>query len=225
MTQEHNERAPIPQTYTGAQVADDAPIHHLKITIGPGSNKELHFGLEYVGNGPQKNRKIFQYAKGIADRHNHIIEGKSNFRVSKIQKILEILLNKNKSNTPFDLPKLEGSMCWIMLELDGDLNWGFEKGEAGVSMKRTDDKAGDYGLRFVFKGVQPDHKPVQSVPTDQVGPCQIAYWAVPYRKAGTIKGFNFHIEFYQRDSNNDFHSLPTIFDPNVPNTGGAGIPS
>ncbi len=117
--------------------------------------------------------------------------------------------------TPFDIKLLK--QCFVILELHGDVNWEFTPTSKGLSAKAGEITDEDADLMFVTEhGLVGPGQPTPSA-------CKILYWSVIKRLPNKQRGFNFHVDFVQVTGGRELR-LPTIFDPNVPNTGGPAIP-
>lgn len=120
---------------------------------------------------------------------------------------------------------------WILLELMDGVNWQFGPESPGVTRK-INAREEDHGLRFVTGGGGSTPRIEETVPALTPAPpsnrCRIAYWGVAKRTKGDKRGFNLHVEFYEdwQDSKGVWRqrSMPTIFDPTVPDDGNQGIP-
>lgn len=132
-------------------------------------------------------------------------------------------------NSPFDIHIEE--QCYVVLILDHDLNWQFTPNSRGVTTKRFYG-SDNFGLTFVIPNGPnsvkfSDPKKVRSVPISE---CRQLYFSAARRRPDCVpeipgynskQGFNFHIEFFVEELD---RRLPTIFDPTVPNSGGASFP-
>jgi hypothetical protein len=108
--------------------------------------------------------------------------------------------------------------CFLLLELDHSVNWLFTEGSQGLSAKQDAYPHDDADLHFATDNA------VFSSPTYRVpAKCRVLYWSILKRTPGVIRPFNFHISTFQTDAGEE-RWLPLIFDPNVPNSGGTGIP-
>lgn len=139
--------------------------------------------------------------------------------------------------TPFDINVTDP--CYLLLILDHTTNWRFTPGNRGVTTKRYFG-ADNFGVTFVTHSqivLDPDDRVRFTDPTKTIGApegCKILYFSVARRRPDCIppqpgfsskQGFNFHIEFYWKDSKGKVNlRLPTIFDPDVPNSGGSSFP-
>lgn len=103
----------------------------------------------------------------------------------------------------------------LVLQLDPNLDWEFTEGHPGVrSMQDVVDE--DCGLYFVDRDGQVSG-PGGNAPSG----CCMVYWSVIGRQANRKRGFNFYITLVDPISG---ERIPTIFDPSVPDGGGASIP-
>ncbi|MDB5471319.1 MAG: hypothetical protein JWR84_2879 [Caulobacter sp.] len=105
----------------------------------------------------------------------------------------------------------------LVLQLDSQFEWQFTAGSKGVSPKVQ--KTGeDSGLHFV------DSLGMAHPATSAGAPdgCRVVYWSIHSRPEGDVgRGFDFHIDLIDPESRKH---MPTIFDPNVPDSGGSSIP-
>jgi hypothetical protein len=125
--------------------------------------------------------------------------------------------------SPYDI-EVE-SQCYLVLELDRKINWRFTPQAHGVTTKDYYG-ADNFGLTFI------EADGAFSTPNSDVvvksDNCQILYFRIARRRPDepavqgndSRQGFNFHIEFMWQDG----RTMPMIFDPNVPNGGGASLP-
>lgn len=187
-------------------------VHHRRLNIERDGNG-VRFRTETV-TGHQGNDDVVSYAKRVAD-------GGVPYRLGAFFK----KFRRPPADTPFDI-KLGKERCYVLIELHKEIDWAFTSGTAGVSMKSilSEHKGHDYGLRYAMP--KDDLRPAYvTAPGDPMPDgCRVAFWAITRRKARQERGFNFHVTFHQISEGKD-HWLPTIFDPNVPNSGGDGIPS
>lgn len=112
----------------------------------------------------------------------------------------------------------------LVIHLDTKFEWEFKKGTRGVTSK-TPVNGEDGGLHYVDPGTgfgipMPD----DGLPMG----CSMIYWSLLGRAGRTspetgakVRGFNFHIDLINPDTR---RRMPTIFDPNIPDNGGATIP-
>lgn len=124
--------------------------------------------------------------------------------------------------TPLDIDPGRGlpspRECFLLLELYHSVNWFFTEGSQGVSAKQSNFPDEDADLHFATANdVFPS--PTYRVPAK----CRVLYWSILKRTEGVVRPFNFHISTFQTDAGIQ-RWLPLIFDPNVPNSGGTGIP-
>lgn len=120
--------------------------------------------------------------------------------------------------TPYDIAF--SKQAYVVIELDSAINWEFSRGSYGITSKSYDPEE-DANVVFLDTGgtrYGPDSK--IKVP-DKL--CRLAYFhAVSRRPQGdTKRSFNFHITF---DWANTKHSMPCIFDPDIPSSGGSSFP-
>ena len=146
-------------------------------------------------------------------------------------------LNLDPLPTPFDINVTDP--CYLLLILDPTTNWRFTPGNRGVTTKRYFG-SDNFGVTFVTHSdvaLDQNDRVQFTDPTKTIGApdkCKILYFSVARRRPDCIppqpgfsskQGFNFHIEFYWKNSENKVTlRLPTIFDPDVPNSGGASFP-
>ena len=96
-----------------------------------------------------------------------------------------------------------------------NLDWEFTPGHPGVrSMEEIYDQ--DCSLYFVDRDGQ-----VSGPGGNAPAGCSMVYWSVIGRQAATPRGFNFYITLIDPLSGK---RIPTVFDPSVPDGGGASIP-
>jgi hypothetical protein len=202
---------PIPALPAPELPIDTRIVHHRRLNIER-DGSGLRFKIETV-TGHQYDDSVEDYAKRVADRETYGFGG-------FFKKFA-----KAPIDTPFDI-KLGKERCYVLIELHKEIDWAFTPGSYGISMKTMLDahRGHDYGLRFAMPkvGTTPAYvtKPGEAMP---VG-CRVAFWAITKRNRYEERGFNFHVTFHQVSDGNH-HWLPTVFDPNVPNSGGDGIPS
>lgn len=212
-----NAHEPIPAAaVSGAALAPDAPVMHCQLTIKPGliaGPPDYSQGLTFVlvtafddvpsAYGDHSLKTVQEIAQHIADQRPRSIQSES------------------VAPTPYDIEVKRPT--WVILELDPNINWEFAPGKRGVTAKQSGFNNENYGLTFVKSGASPMN-------AGDLAPegCTVLYFAVAGRHApfkGTIeRGFNFEIDFFQTDRSGLTRRLPLIFDPNVPNGGGASFP-
>lgn len=215
-----NAHEPIPAlAVPGAELPADAPVMHCQLTIKPGpiaGPPDFSQGLTFVLVTPfddvpskfphpttgHKFSTVHEIAQNIADNSPRVIEFES------------------IAPTPYDIQVKRRT--WLILELDPNINWEFTPGRPGVTAKQSGFNNENYGLTFVKKGANPMNAG-DPAPED----CRVLFFAVAGRHnpyMGKIeRGFNFEIDFFQSTSTGE-RRLPLIFDPNVPNGGGAEFP-
>ncbi|HYE45708.1 MAG TPA: hypothetical protein VEA44_08030 [Caulobacter sp.] len=139
--------------------------------------------------------------------------------------------------------------CYLIIILDPRVNWQFMANGRGVTTKSYYG-ADNFGVSFVTRKLvktgQDEHRVLVdfSDPNTCFGApegCKILLFGVARRRADTTppvpgynsrQGFNFHIEFKWEARLDPIDPkkiipamrLPTIFDPDVPNSGGSSIP-
>lgn len=167
----------------------------------------------------------------------------------KIHKALETTNAINKvfsEKSPYDIEISKQS--YIVIILDPGLNWRFTPQSRGLTTKKFFG-SDNFGLTFVVPegGDQvsfTDPLKVRAVPPYPVSPddpkgaekplaCRQLFFAAARRRPdctpdqpgfNSRQGFNFHIQFFNDATGDDARRLPTIFDPTVPNSGGASFP-
>lgn len=111
---------------------------------------------------------------------------------------------------PIDI--LVENPCYVVIELDPNIDWFFRTGGAGVTAKQPYDQD-NCDLMHVngIGDVTADAPNVQG--------CRIVYFSVVHRKSGVDdrQHFNLHVEFPQAAG---YNSIEIIIDPDVPNNGG-----
>ena len=120
------------------------------------------------------------------------------------------------TQTPYDVPVKK--QCFIILELDRKLKWRFTKGSPGITMQEF---YGTDNFDMVYRK-STAAKSFSNPETERfiaVDDCKVLYFKVGRRRSDVQK-LNFHIEF-QWDVGK---FVPMIFDPNVPDSGGASFP-
>ena len=122
--------------------------------------------------------------------------------------------------TPYDIPVRQ--QCFVILELDRKLKWQFAKGSSGITTKDfhgTD----NFGMTFLKNklgsSVLQFSDPLTE-PLITIDDCKLIYFRVG-RRRGDNQLLNFHIEFEWGD---DRKFIQLIFDPSLPNDGGASFP-
>lgn len=137
----------------------------------------------------------------------------------------------DKDAGPIDLPITE--QCWVVLELEDDINWRFSSTQPAVTTKAPEtplapNKIGlNANLRYVY-----DDDAHTVVDDPAKGPeganCRIVYFRVVGRAKDKVQGMNFVVELYPVADKNGVvvgKVIPLIIDPDVPNEGGPGYPS
>lgn len=117
--------------------------------------------------------------------------------------------------TPFDIPVKH--QCFIILELDRKLSWQFAGNSPGVSTKEfygTD----NFGLIYRTDESQNTYSDPAETSIKGDGR-KVLYFRVG-RRRWDMQKLNFHIEFEWAPGK----YMPLIFDPNVPDNGGASFP-
>lgn len=174
-----------------------APILHRVLTIIPNGPEPLHFKMAKPEVEPAPGTDVRAYSAHIA----------------KNPSILKLEI----ADTPFDINPTE--RCYVLLELDHRFNWEFSPGRLGVTPKEAGFDRENYGLTYANAEGLVEAGDAAVVPDG----CRVLYWAILWRTAHEPRGFDFHVDFYQEERGRILR-MPTIFDPGVPNTGGAGIP-
>jgi len=199
-----NQLAAIART-GNREVPEGAPVRHFHATIhglmrlGPKKRKTVQFRMTELDTGGARKKDVKEYVLN---------------RFSGTKKFIES--SRKKRGTLYDMQVVEP--CIIVLELDGDVNWNFTPGDPGVSSKSKANPEEDYGVYFYtddFGVVGPDQAAPES--------CRVLYWHVASRPAQLARQFNLHIDLWE-DIGGTIHRMPIIFDPNVPDTGGAAFP-
>lgn len=135
---------------------------------------------------------------------------------------------KRFSSTPWDidLPRFDknfyNSPRIMVLLLDNALPWRFTPGSRGIASKR-DNQEENSSLHYVHS----DRVARLATPSGVPDGCRMLFWSVLSRPkadgedTAERRGFNFYVDLI--DAGNG-RTMPTIFDPNVPDNGGASIP-
>lgn len=124
-------------------------------------------------------------------------------------------IDGGKTQTPFDIEVTE--QCYVVLELDLAVNWRFREGSMGVSTK-LDFGDSNFGLGFVDEAGGVAH---DQVPTD----CRLLWFSVAERRPPSRQGFNLDMVFQFASSDPAVTlALPTLFDPDIPSSGGSSFP-
>ncbi|MDH4385074.1 MAG: hypothetical protein QE280_06500 [Caulobacter sp.] len=124
-------------------------------------------------------------------------------------------IDGGENQTPFDIEVTE--QCYVVLELDLAVNWRFREGSMGVSTK-LDCGDSNFGLAFVDESgeVQQDR-----VPAD----CRLLWFSVAERRPPSRQGFNLDMVFQFASADPAVtRALPTLFDPDIPSSGGSSFP-
>ncbi len=169
---------------------------------------------------------------------------------SKIHEALETTRAEKKvgaDQSPYDIQISRQSFVVIML--DPGLNWRFTPKSRGLTTKKFYG-SDNFGLTFVVnvdgdsvtftdplkaRAVPPDLDlaPESLGDSTKLVKCRQLYFAAARRRPDCLpevpgynsrQGFNFHIQFFNDATGADARRLPTIFDPTVPNSGGASFP-
>lgn len=198
-----NAYQPIPRDPpNGVELDPKSPVVHRVLTILPSTTEHhLIFTAVKPTRAPAEGQTIQDYAEAVARKATEVEHP-----------ITEM--------TPYDIDVTQP--CFVLLELDRTINWEFSPNKYGVTSKVVGFDHENYGLRFVADGASAGCAGERAPPS-----CHLLYFGVLGRKDdpqhGTERGFNFEIDFHQV-SEGVRRRLPTIFDPNVPNTGGAEFP-
>lgn len=118
--------------------------------------------------------------------------------------------------TPYDIPVKK--QCFIILELDRKLKWRFTKGSPGVTTQEFHG-ADNFGLVWRKGAAAGQFSDPAREPTITVDDCKVLYFRVGRRRTDVQK-LNFHIEFEWAPGK----YIPLIFDPSIPDNGGASFP-
>lgn len=220
-------------TGSGSNVPTTAKAEHFVLTVRkPGT--ELKFDTKY-GSLKAAGPEIRSYARAIsilnAAKLSHPEQRSSNILLSTLEETVQSISTLDrKSMYDIELDKKSG-VRWIIIELDPTTNWQFTPGNYGVSAK-LDCSEEDHGLHFVIEDdVYPAEKggTIRGLKEKEARRCMVLYWAIAARRTPqnspekTQREFNFYIQFNQTDDR-EVRTLPTIFDPSVPNDGGPQIP-
>ena len=117
----------------------------------------------------------------------------------------------NPQDTQGDRPinTYVGDFCWVVIELDPEIEWHFEPGHPGITTKRPYGAANG-GLKHVMpEGTVVDHHG----PTD-IG-CKLIYFGVAARGDMEHQEFRCHIVHKNKRLDD-----PDQVDPDIPNDGG-----
>lgn len=231
---DNNLLVPVNLSDTTKQVPLDGMVEHHVLSISEFSHI-FTFGAKPPANMVKVNN-INDYALTVARNNHDLTMEKSAFSTAfEIRGASEEKKDPGRPDpTLFDLKfDHDAGVRWILIELRERTNWRFIPGSPGASKKLpTQDE--DHTLCFAtskqyYVPQDGSGKPI-FVP-DLGSPanpeiCRVLYWGVARRPAppNTCRGFNFWVEFYQDVGGGEIHTIPTIFDPNVPNDGGPQIP-
>jgi hypothetical protein len=145
-----------------------------------------------------------------------------------LEKLVKPTDPMNHEETGIDIDVVE--QCWILLELDSEVNWRFATGHPAVTTKMMDEYlVGDddikrYGfnanLRYVY-----DDKVVyyEEVQNDDI--CRMVFLQVLYRAKKKRRGMNIAVELFDViPGAAPTRTIPLIIDPDVPDDGHDGFP-
>jgi hypothetical protein len=228
-----NDEQPIPPT-PALTDPDRWPILHVQVQVRQNSGHKLRFASYVDPKGqPPKDTNVNDYVKMLARKPTVGPSRKSDNTTlgDYLNGILKAVVNPRRFHTPLDI--IVGEICFIVIELDPTVNWEFTTESLGVTAKVNHPhfNAENGGVTYALgnKVIGPNDPGY----SDGVPPgCRVLYWSVLSRKkrppipsadTDVLRGFNFYIDFIQR-MGNEVHRMPTIFDPNVPNTGGSEFP-
>jgi hypothetical protein len=131
---------------------------------------------------------------------------------------------------PIDLPITD--QCWVILELEKDINWRFSSTQPAVTTKAPEEPLVNGGvkkfglnanLRYAYENGVVVDDPAKG-PADVN--CRIVFFRVVGRAKGEVQGMNFVVELYTVVAKGVAGKvIPLIIDPDVPNDGGTGFPS
>ena len=102
-----------------------------------------------------------------------------------------------------------GRPCWVVIELDREINWQFEPGQPGITTASSQNDDNCDLMHVMSDGASAG--PV----APSAGVCRLIYFRVQKRKAIEHQGFHCHI-VHGRARLDD----PDAFDPDIPNDGG-----
>lgn len=204
----------------GKQVPTVAPVEHYVLSAS-GDGPKVMFGWAKVDLAGQE-LDITAYALKVAQEN--------------ASGAVEARLWATKGASTSRLPGIVYAFTfepghhvrWVMVELASGTDWQFIPGAYGVTSKALYDQE-NHGLCFAvpsrivaptddFSAVAPGG------PDDGSERCKVLYWGISKRPPETAREFNFYVQFYQFDEAGFERTVPTILDPDVPNTGGSTIP-
>lgn len=130
-----------------------------------------------------------------------------------------------EADTPWDINPQ--GQCYLVLELDSQINWEYGRGSRAVASKAFYPEENANLVVVDARGLL--HGPADDLVVPSPG-CRVLYFHLVMRQPqpppnGTVeRSFNFIVDFLFEDSSGRRVYLPTIFDPTVPNSGGASFP-
>lgn len=196
---------PIPVNNSIALKHDDWIQHRiLTVTFEPDSQGHLgpRFRVSEPAQPPRLGAHVLSYIGGVLQR----TPPRPNVRPGMFD---------------IDLPNLAGSgpnhPRILVLQLDPTQPWTYTEGEFGVTQKVRQTNE-DANLYFVD-----DDNKVTAAGAPAPANCRLLFWSVVSRIAEPIycpRKFNYYVTFHDGLGS----TMPTIFDPSIPNTGGGTIP-
>jgi hypothetical protein len=114
---------------------------------------------------------------------------------------------------PWDLQV--DDQCYVVVDLDPKIDWQFTKQMDAVTTKEPFGNRNS-NLRHINQSGIAISNAMRSVEN-----CRIVCFEVVQRDFQESEGFNFHVEIFNRAAN---ESIEIIFDPDISNNGGTGIP-
>lgn len=132
--------------------------------------------------------------------------------------------------SPLDMPVCK--QCWVIVELDQEINWRFSPGRPAITSKGEEyTHAKTKGHNLWLRHVHLDGRDLPHVDPAAVGPnrCRIAFFAVSHRghkDFGTDPHHyvNLKVDFFQPGKDGVELVLPCVLDPDVGNEGQQEIP-
>jgi hypothetical protein len=189
-------------------------ILHILLGMEPDPNNGQH----YIFNAFRKTEAItadpWVQAENYAEAQH-----KPNLNIGKLHSKKSPYKHSKFSRIPNPYDIVVKEQCILILELDQRINWCFTRGSLGVTTK---DFYSDHSFGVRFVDSTGTALPVGSKAPEKHS--RILFFAIAERHADTRESFNFHIEFVWKNLIFDEFRLPTIFDPDIPNTGSGSIP-
>ncbi|MFL5297949.1 MAG: nucleotide synthetase [Phenylobacterium sp.] len=213
---------PIPET-TDIRWEGPKPIRHFVFALRQASNRRIE-----QMNLPQHSLVLFreEQTPNPATRATTVEEAAAYAAaLATAQKDYP-----RKDAGPIDLPITD--QCWVVLELEKDINWRFSSTQPAVTTKAAEtpldhDGVEKSGLNANLRYAYPNGDVVADPEKGPAGfNCRVVFFRVVGRAKDERQAMNFVVELYTVvEKGVAGKVIPLIIDPDVPNDGTTGFPS